>query len=119
MSVPSKTSVLVVGGGPAGSYAASCLAREGIDTVVLEADKFPRYHVGESMLASIRHFFRFIDLDEEFDKHGFRHKVGPFTLKPSLPPLRFANRRVQFSSSTQGCPKSVSSIHLSDSRVAD
>ena len=42
MSVPTKTSVLVVGGGPAGSYAASCLAREGIDTVVLEADKFPR-----------------------------------------------------------------------------
>ncbi|KAI4156991.1 MAG: hypothetical protein L6R39_000854 [Caloplaca ligustica] len=75
MSVPTQTSVLVVGGGPAGSYAASCLAREGVDTVVLEADKFPRYHVGESMIASIRHFFRFIDLDEEFDKHGFRHKV--------------------------------------------
>ncbi|KAI4267627.1 MAG: hypothetical protein L6R38_008169 [Xanthoria sp. 2 TBL-2021] len=76
MSVPTKTSVLVVGGGPAGSYAASCLAREGIDTVVLEADKFPRYHVGESMLASIRHFFRFIDLDEEFNKYGFRRKNG-------------------------------------------
>lgn len=76
MSVPTQTSVLVIGGGPAGSYAASCLAREGIDTVILEADKFPRYHVGESMLASIRHFFRFIDLDEEFDSYGFRHKNG-------------------------------------------
>lgn len=43
MSVPTQTSVLVVGGGPAGSYAASCLAREGIDTVILEADKFPRF----------------------------------------------------------------------------
>lgn len=29
------------------------------------------------MLASIRHFFRFIELDEEFDKYGFRHKVRP------------------------------------------
>ncbi|MCJ1430268.1 hypothetical protein MMC29_008185 [Sticta canariensis] len=76
MSVPTQTSVLVIGGGPAGSYAASCLAREGIDTVILEADKFPRYHVGESMLPSIRHFFRFIELDEEFDKYGFRHKNG-------------------------------------------
>jgi 2-polyprenyl-6-methoxyphenol hydroxylase-like FAD-dependent oxidoreductase len=49
MSVPSQTSVLVVGGGPAGSYAASVLAREGVDVVLLEADKFPRYHIGESM----------------------------------------------------------------------
>ncbi|KAL8852078.1 MAG: hypothetical protein Q9221_003008 [Calogaya cf. arnoldii] len=86
MSVPSKTSVLVVGGGPAGSYAASCLAREGIDTVVLEADKFPRYHVGESMLASIRHFFRFIDLNEEFNKYGFRKKNGAvFKLNEKMP----------------------------------
>lgn len=43
MAIPEKCTVLVVGGGPAGSYAASALAREGIDTVILEADKFPRY----------------------------------------------------------------------------
>lgn len=42
MAIPEKCTVLVVGGGPAGSYAASALAREGIDTVILEADKFPR-----------------------------------------------------------------------------
>lgn len=41
-TVPEKCTVLVVGGGPAGSYAASALAREGIDVVLLEADKFPR-----------------------------------------------------------------------------
>lgn len=41
--VPDHATVLVVGGGPGGSYAASVLAREGVDTVLLEADVFPRY----------------------------------------------------------------------------
>ncbi|KAI2627784.1 hypothetical protein GGR54DRAFT_636906 [Hypoxylon sp. NC1633] len=86
MSIPQKCTVLVVGGGPAGSYCASALAREGIDTVLLEADKFPRYHIGESMLPSIRHFLRFIDLDREFDSYGFRIKNGAtFKLNHSMP----------------------------------
>lgn len=42
MAVPQKCTVLIVGGGPAGSYCANVLAREGIDTVLLEAEKFPR-----------------------------------------------------------------------------
>ncbi|KAH8588733.1 hypothetical protein B0O99DRAFT_524430 [Bisporella sp. PMI_857] len=76
MSIPEKCEVLVVGGGPAGSYAAAALAREGIDVVLLEADIFPRYHVGESMLASFRHFLKFIDLDSTFDNYGFQKKIG-------------------------------------------
>ena len=42
MSIPTECTALVIGGGPGGSYAASALAREGISTVVLEADLFPR-----------------------------------------------------------------------------
>ena len=37
--------------------------------------KTTRYHVGESMVASIRHFLRFIDLDSTFENHGFIKKV--------------------------------------------
>ncbi|KAL4734482.1 hypothetical protein BDV11DRAFT_174721 [Aspergillus similis] len=83
MSIPPKSTVLVIGGGPGGSYAASVLSREGIDTVLLEAEKFPRYHIGESMLPSLRHYLRFIDLDEDFVNHGFTKKVGAaFRMKP-------------------------------------
>ncbi|GAB1312721.1 Tryptophan 2-halogenase [Madurella fahalii] len=76
MSIPDSCTVLVIGGGPGGSYTASALAREGVDTVLLEADTFPRYHIGESMLASIRYFLRFIDLESKFDNHGFVKKLG-------------------------------------------
>ncbi|RMZ75371.1 hypothetical protein DV737_g5306, partial [Chaetothyriales sp. CBS 132003] len=76
VAIPEKTTVLVIGGGPGGSYAASALAREGQDVVLLEGDKFPRYHIGESMLASLRYFLRFIDLDSTFDNYGFTKKRG-------------------------------------------
>ncbi|KAF8636117.1 hypothetical protein AX17_003820 [Amanita inopinata Kibby_2008] len=75
-SMPANTTVLVIGGGPGGSYTASVLAREGYDVTLLEAGKHPRYHVGEGMLPSMRHFLRFVDLEEEFHNHGFMHKPG-------------------------------------------
>ncbi|KAJ7287278.1 FAD binding domain-containing protein [Mycena rebaudengoi] len=73
---PQHSQVLVIGGGPAGSYSASVLAREGISVTILEAAKFPRYHVGESLIPSVRHYLRFIGADEKLARHGFVHKPG-------------------------------------------
>jgi flavin-dependent dehydrogenase len=56
MSVPNTTSlgnsceVLIIGGGPAGSTAAALLAERGRRVVVIERDKHPRFHIGESLL---------------------------------------------------------------------
>ena len=47
------------------------------DAVGTEID-CARYHVGESMLPSMRHFLRFIELDETFLNHGFKIKVITF-----------------------------------------
>jgi flavin-dependent dehydrogenase len=41
---------LVIGGGPAGSATAAILAEYGHRVLVLEREKFPRYHIGESLL---------------------------------------------------------------------
>ncbi|KAJ7668518.1 FAD binding domain-containing protein [Mycena polygramma] len=73
---PEHTQVLILGGGPAGSYAASVLAREGISVTVLESAKFPRYHVGESLIPSVRHYMRFIGADHKLASYGFVHKPG-------------------------------------------
>ena len=42
--------VIVIGGGPAGSTSATWLARQGHKVLLLERQKFPREHVGESLL---------------------------------------------------------------------
>ena len=42
--------VAIIGGGPAGSTAAALLALQGRRVIVLEREKFPRFHIGESLL---------------------------------------------------------------------
>ncbi|MGH8698039.1 MAG: NAD(P)/FAD-dependent oxidoreductase, partial [Burkholderiales bacterium] len=45
-----RCEVLVIGGGPAGSTIATLLARRGRHVVVVEKDRHPRFHIGESLL---------------------------------------------------------------------
>ena len=47
---PGQCDVLVVGGGPAGSTVAARLAEMGFDVVLIEKDRHPRFHIGESLL---------------------------------------------------------------------
>lgn len=42
--------VIIIGGGPAGSTAASLLAEKGHKVILFEKEKFPREHVGESLI---------------------------------------------------------------------
>jgi len=47
---PATPDVLVIGGGPAGSTIATLLARRGWQVTLLEKERHPRFHIGESLL---------------------------------------------------------------------
>ena len=50
MSLDCECEVLVMGGGPAGSTAATLLTRLGRKVILLEKEHHPRFHIGESLL---------------------------------------------------------------------
>ncbi|TXT22761.1 MAG: tryptophan halogenase [Planctomycetota bacterium] len=49
MSV-TETDVIVIGGGPAGATASTLIAQKGYRVQLFEREKFPRFHIGESLI---------------------------------------------------------------------
>jgi flavin-dependent dehydrogenase len=68
--------VLVVGGGPAGSTAATALAQAGLDVRLIESAQFPRYHIGESLTPSCRAVLEATGVAAKADAYGFVIKHG-------------------------------------------
>src|SRR6266404_9441208 len=68
--------VAIIGGGPAGSVAGALLARAGRRVIVFERDKFPRFHIGESLLPFSMQAFTRLGLHEKFARAGFMEKFG-------------------------------------------
>ncbi|MGW2224249.1 NAD(P)/FAD-dependent oxidoreductase [Streptomyces formicae] len=73
-----QTEVLVVGGGPVGATAAALLARQGHEVIVLERERFPRYHIGESLLPSLLPVLDVLGAREVVERQGFVRKSGAF-----------------------------------------
>jgi hypothetical protein len=67
--------VAIIGGGPAGSTAATLLSKAGRRVIVLERDKFPRFHIGESLLPFSMQTFTRLGLQEKL-RAGFLEKFG-------------------------------------------
>lgn len=78
--IPTICDVVIIGGGPAGSSAATYLAQAGIDVVVLERAEFPRNQVGESLIPHIWKFTDMMGVSEKIEQEGFLAKAGGITV---------------------------------------
>ena len=68
--------VLIIGAGPSGSVAAALLARRGFRVLVLERQKFPRFSIGESLLACSMELLAEAGMIEAVMARGFQFKNG-------------------------------------------
>jgi flavin-dependent dehydrogenase len=74
--MPEQRDIVVVGAGPSGSIAAALLKRRGWDVLVLEAQQFPRFSIGESLLAHCLDFVAEAGMMEAVQAAGFQYKNG-------------------------------------------
>jgi flavin-dependent dehydrogenase len=74
---------IVIGAGPAGSTAAAVLASKGRRVLAIEREKFPRYHVGESLIPYTYFPLQRIGMIERMKKSHF----------PSKHSVQFVSRR--------------------------
>lgn len=71
-----KVDVLVIGAGPSGAVASAYLKKQGLDTVVIEKAKFPRFVIGESLLPRSMEHFEEVELLSCLKKQNFEKKKG-------------------------------------------
>src|ERR1043166_6961189 len=86
---------ILIGGGPAGSSAAAILSEHGRRVLLLEREKFPRYHIGESLLPFTFGPLERLGLISKMKKSHFVKKYSVIFVQPdgrSSQPFYFFNR---------------------------
>ena len=68
--------VVVVGGGPGGSSAAIFLADGGLRVALFERERFPRFHVGESLMPATMLVLEQLGARSAIEERGFQIKYG-------------------------------------------
>ncbi|NOX59420.1 MAG: NAD(P)-binding protein, partial [Planctomycetes bacterium] len=65
---------IIMGGGPAGATCAAILAQHGRSVVVLEKTRFPRHHIGESLMPHTYGIFERLGVLEKLESSNFPRK---------------------------------------------
>ena len=71
--------VLVIGGGPAGSTVSALLAEKGWQVTLLEKDRHPRFHIGESLLPMTLPIFKRLGVENKIREIGIVKHGAEFT----------------------------------------
>ena len=70
-TIEARYRVAIIGGGPAGSACALALAGQGLsDIVMLEADDYQTFRIGESLPPECRHLFQVLGIAQAFAREG-------------------------------------------------
>ena len=97
-----EVDVLIIGAGPSGVMAASIVNKNGFKVKIVEKTKFPRYVIGESLLARSMEHFEEAGVLDVLKEQQFQKKHGAIFLK--------GNQKCEFDFSeqfTKGCRESV------------
>lgn len=93
LSQPSEEpyDALVVGGGPGGASTASLLARHGRRVLLVERQRFPRFHIGESLIPETNRFLEALGVLDRIAAAGFPVKRGAVIMAPDGEHERYAH----------------------------
>jgi FADH2-dependent halogenase len=93
----SDADVIIIGCGPGGASAACFLRLAGHSVIVLEKEKFPRFHIGESLLPYNQGLFKELGIKPMIEAAGFPKKFGAqFHLMDGSKCTRFVFRNGRF-----------------------
>lgn len=71
-----KYDVVIIGGGPGGSMAATVLAQAGFKAAIIEREEFPRFHIGESLLPATMPLYKETGFYNVLDSGKYIRKYG-------------------------------------------